>query len=236
VDQLAEYLRQTVPQGGGGGFMQSPVGKRDDVLAQSAVIAPILAKVVPNWRQECAHADYYEFGQEREAAIRARTLLERQDEIADNLGDAEAFITTSNFHPWVWEASRGLWMGGHYRGALQTAGTALDSQLQALSGRSDVSGAPLVRELLSEKPPEPGKPRLNLPTTGNPDNDRNLRGGMRGLGEACFSLVRNLTTHNLAEFAEQDALEQMAVLSLFARRAEEYGVSVASCSANSARL
>lgn len=37
-------------------------------------------------------------------------------------------------------------------------------------------------------------------------------------------LVRNLRTHRLDELSEQEALEQMAILSLFARYAEEFGV------------
>lgn len=225
LDQLGHYLALSDPQGNAfDGYTSA--GGRDAVLEQSSVIAPILARVIPNWRQECETDDYYRFAQEREAAIRAKTLLERQQEMAENLGDADASITTSHFHAWVWEPARSLWQGGHYRGALQTAGTALDNQLQALSQRSDVQGTALVRELLSDQPPQPDRPRLNLPSTGNDDNDKNLRGGMRGLGEACFSLVRNLTTHNLDEFTEQEALEQMAILSLFARRVEEYGVAI----------
>lgn len=215
VEQLSKYLAPTVPYGR---------VSRDDIVAQSSVIAPILARVIPNWRQECAINRYDEFGQEREAAVRAKTLLERQQEMTDNLGEADASITAAHFHMWVWEPARSLWMGGHYRGALQTASTALDNQLQALSGRSDIGGIALVQQLLSDDPPQKGRPRLNLPSSGNEDNDRSLRNGLRGLGEACFSLVRNLTTHNLAEFTEQEALEQMAVLSLFARRVEEYGV------------
>jgi hypothetical protein len=224
MEELRRYLEVSKPLGNAFDGIEA-AGGFDSVIEQSSIIAPILAAVLPNWREECATDDYYRFAQEREAATRAWTLLARQDEMAENLGEADASMTAAHFHPWVWEPARSLWRGGHYRGALQTAATALDNQLQALSQRSDVQGTPLVQQLLSEKAPEPGKPRLNLPSIGNDENDKNLRGGMRGLGETCFSLVRNLTTHNLDEFTEQEALEQMAVLSLFARRVEEYGVT-----------
>ena len=225
MERLDAFLAVTAPTGDRGLYSQVPTGTRDEVFDLSSVIAPVLSVVVPDWRQVCSEDKWYEFGKEREAALRARALLRNESEMAENLGDTDASITTSHVHPWVWEPAKSLWQGGHFRGALQTAGTALDNQLQALSGRSDVQGTSLVQQLLSEKAPEPGKPRLNLPSMANDENDKNLRGGMRGLGEACFSLVRNLTTHNLDEFTEQEALEQMAVLSLFARRVEEYGVT-----------
>lgn len=222
--QLDEFIALTVPEGGGGGFAWTPRGSREDIFAQSSVVDPILAAVIPDWREVCRGDRLYEFARESEAAIRARTLLDREEEMLDNLGDSDAIFTASRFHPWVWEPSRSLWASGHFRSALQTAGTALDGQLQVLAGRSDVAGVALVRELLSEKPAEPQRPRLAVPVTGSDDNDRSLRQGLRALGEAAFMLVRNLRTHRLDELSEQEALEQMAILSLFARYAEEFGV------------
>jgi hypothetical protein len=66
-------------------------------------------------------------------------------------------------------------------------------------------------------PASPGKPRLRVPDQGNADTTSSLQQGVRALGEAVVLAVRNPVSHQVADFDEAQALEYLAVLSMFSR-------------------
>ena len=205
--------------GGNGVFTgrSLPVAPRDDVLAEWVVVDRILEQVYPAWRQYHAGSQNFEFRAQRDAAVYALALIRSQSEVEENLGPIGPSLSSASLHPWVWEAARPLWGDGHYRAALQQAATSVDLQLQVLLHRQDCSGVDLVRQALSMDPASPGKPRLRVPDQGNADTTSSLQQGVRALGEAVVLAVRNPVSHQVADFDEAQALEYLAVLSMFSR-------------------
>jgi hypothetical protein len=46
---------------------------------------------------------------------------------------------------------------------------------------------------------------------------RSVQAGIRSLGQACYQLFRNPASHSTDGLSEQEAREQLAVMSIFAR-------------------
>jgi hypothetical protein len=66
--------------------------------------------------------------------------------------------------------------------------------------------------------PAPGKPRLRIRGYSEGTDDySNAQQGAQSLGLACAKLVRNLSVHSSDEPHEEEALEELAMLSRFAR-------------------
>jgi hypothetical protein len=126
-------------------------------------------------------------------------------------------IAASQLHPWVWEASARLWDDGHRRMALQGAATAIELQLKAKLG-VDRSGVELVTRAFNTSEPRPGDPRLRFANgTEGTDSWNNAHEGAMQFARGCMMRIRNLATHGDEEPEEQDALEQLAALSVLAR-------------------
>jgi hypothetical protein len=123
----------------------------------------------------------------------------------------------------VWEAASRLWADWHRRAAIQAAATAVfDGHLPAKLGRmrDAKGGVDVVGQAFSIKPPEPDAPRLRLRAYDEAAERQdwvNAHEGAMKLGQGCAQFIRNLSTHNLDEPADQEGLEMLANLSLFAR-------------------
>jgi hypothetical protein len=155
------------------------------------------------------------------AAERGLGVLADREEVATRLAPDAPTLRADKFHPWVWGSARTLWESRHYRQAVQTAATALNAKIQDKVNRRDVSDAKLVQEVFREAAAEPGKSRLRVP--GNPSDEtvQNRQRGALQLGLACTWVIRNPASHEDEEWDEQVALEQLAVLSVFARLVDE---------------
>lgn len=224
LSELKIFVEQTQPKNlsGDGVFsMQShPIEPRLKVLAQWATVKKIFAIAYPEWESENLVDVHYEFGQRRDAAIQCISQLEREVEVAEKLGDPGPVLLGSQLHVWVWKPAAPLWTDGHYGAALQTAATSLNSHLQRKLERRDVSGRELINEAFSQKAPEPGKSRLQVKELENDELTKNAQEGIRNLAMAAISLVRNIQSHSLEPLTENEALEQMAILSHTARGIE----------------
>lgn len=198
-------------------FYSVSISPRNLVLTQWAIVQKILEVVYPNWRNEEKPRATYEFGQQRDAAIHARALLENEEAIREHLQPEGPTFSSEKLHPSIWGPASHLWGGGHFRSAVQAASMSLDKKLQDFAKRLDVSGSDLVNQTFSDSPPALGKPRIRVPAQINDETTRSLQQGMRALGQACFSISRNLSSHALQDLTEQEGLEQLAMLSLFAR-------------------
>jgi Protein of unknown function (Hypoth_ymh) len=129
-------------------------------------------------------------------------------------------LAAGSLHPWVWEAARTLWQSRHYRDAVRAAAAAISEHLQVVLDRFDVTDDKIVQEAFSDRAPEPGKPRLRVPADHqNPTVASRQRGALQ-LGLGCFFAIRNPAAHETREWGEQESLEQLAALSVFARLAE----------------
>lgn len=221
IGQLGTFIDMTGPHPAGrDGYIDTwyhTAAERDTILPTLGVVRQILNDITPGWEQVHLVHSEREFGQMRDAALEAQALLVRADEIAEYGGPPAPSLSVDTLHPWVWEPARPLWRDGHYRAAVQTAATGLDARLQDFSGRRDVSATDLVNQCLSTGASQPGKPKLRAPDQGNDDTTKSVQSGLLALGQACFMLTRNRVAHQLDDMAETEALEHLAMLSLFAR-------------------
>lgn len=156
----------------------------------------------------------------RESAYRVRGWLADSEEASRILSPAGPRLAANALHEWVWNAAATLWASGHYRAAVHAAATLVDQNLQAKAGRSD-SGASLVGNAFSDEPPRAGQVRLWMPGHAERGEDwQSQQDGAKLLGMGCMKLIRNSAAHSVDELPEQEALERLAALSVFARAVE----------------
>jgi hypothetical protein len=216
IAQLDAFLTISQPESENSMYLPVSIHPRNEIIAQRAVIVTILREVHPKWQIEETQSRY-EFGQLRDAVIQARSLLDRDEEIREMMKPEGPILSLRSMHRVIWEPASFLWGDTHYRPAVQAASSALDKFFQDFVDRRDIGGRDLVNQSFSKDPPSPGKSRVRVPDQGNDKTTQSLQEGMRNLGEACFAIVRNLSSHQNIDISEQDGLEQLAMLSLFAR-------------------
>ncbi|MES5819046.1 TIGR02391 family protein [Streptomyces sp. RG80] len=153
----------------------------------------------------------------RNQVRRALGMLDDMDEWATRLTPDAPALSADQFHPWVWDAARTLWESAHYRAAVHAAATSINAHLQTKVGRRDLADAKLVQEALSDKPPEPGKPRLRIPGDQTDPGVLTRQRGALQLGQGAYFALRNPAAHETGDLGEQEALEQLATFSVVAR-------------------
>ena len=176
----------------------------------------------------------YPFNYKRrlEAAIELLARLRGREREEQILGETGPKMAAAKMHPWVWDHAAGLWDDGHPRAAVQQAATAIfDSHLPAklgvVKGGRGSDPQALVGAFKSEAPTE-ATPRLRLPGFIEGTQDwTNAHEGAQHLGLACTKLVRNLGTHSVDEPEDQEALEELAMLSRFAHLCDDAAVVTA---------
>lgn len=156
-------------------------------------------------------------------------IISACDQMIGRLGDlirqaeAEAppHIGAEAMHPLIWGAASRLWRDGHARQAVAAAAEALITHVKSRTRRNDIAETSLWQETFSERPPEPGKPRLRWP--GDPaDRDvKSMNDGLRQFAPGAQMTIRNPSAHSTIEMPDQHALERLAVLSLLARWVDE---------------
>lgn len=163
----------------------------------------------------------------REASIRAREELVRQEEIDQNLGDNAPQISARNLHPWVWSGAQSLWQSGHYRSAVEDAAKKVNAETQNKVGRRDLSETKLFQEVFSDKPAEHGKSRLRRMKPEDSNTYRSVQRGAMALAEGIYAGIRNPFNHeDPQDIDEQVGLEYLAALSVLARWVDSADVEV----------
>lgn len=123
-------------------------------------------------------------------------------------------------HSTVWVAAQPQWKAGHLHDAVMAASKAVNAMLESKLGRSDISEVKLVTEAFSERPPTFAARRLRFPAIEGEQTRTSMTAGVMNFGVGCFKAIRNPLGHlpdDLHEITEQEALEQLAAWSLFAR-------------------
>ncbi len=143
--------------------------------------------------------------------------LRTQAETRAKLGSSAPAMSADALHPLVWDAASGRWGAGHYSDAVQRAATFLNANVQDLTGRRDVSDSELMREAFSLSDPAPAKPRLWWPGDSADLTVKSMRVGILNMAQGVFSAIRNPATHSTDDMERQEALEQLATLSILAR-------------------
>lgn len=195
-------------------------GAEKDIVASAQVVEQILDRVLPRWRDEVPRNDrvnrWYQY---REAAQRAKVVLERDAEIRQRLGDDAPQLSAGTMHPWAWEGARPLWQSGHFREAVTAAARKINAETQNKLGRKDISETNLFKQAFSQDLPKPGQPRLRLREDDGSDTYRNVHRGAMTFAEGCYAAIRNPNSHEdgLPELPEHEALEQLAAFSVLAR-------------------
>lgn len=117
-----------------------------------------------------------------------------------------------SLHPLVWTPEvQDQWRAGKRRLALQAAAESVEAELQRRDG-SELPGRDINNAWFGDK----GNVAFDGYKKGT-RNSKSAQQGVRGLGEAAFALVRNLSVHSRAELGWVEAVELLAVLSAYAR-------------------
>lgn len=197
-------------------------GSDVEVTKQAQVIEKILDRVIPGWRVDIELNSSNRWTRHREAAIRAKEELLREQEVRNNLGDDAPRISAAELHSWVWGGAASLWQSGHYRSAVEDAAKKLNAETQNKVRRRDLSETKLFQEAFSEKQPEAGKARLRRIAPDSSETYKSMQRGAMALAEGIYAGIRNPFNHeDPKDISEQVALEYLAALSVLARWVDE---------------
>ena len=150
--------------------------------------------------------------------------LERQPDFQQIFGPVGPTLAARGLHTWVWSAAASLWDDGYYEPAVHQAGLAVQLQTQLKVSRRDLHGKDLYAQAFSVKEPTSKMPRLRFPHIDRderPDDWASAHEGAMHFGMGCAQGIRNPQAHPSDEITEQEALEQLAALSVLARWVDE---------------
>lgn len=226
LGELDKFIAQTVMTNNsrsGQGYVSisnksSTAAPDAEVTKQAQVVEKILDRVIPEWRAEIDSSSINRWSRHREAAIRSKEELLRQEEVRTHLGDDAPQISASSLHTWVWSGAASLWQSGHYRSAVEDAAKKVNAETQNKVARRDVSETKLFQEAFSTDSPVAGKPRLRRMVDDGSGTYRSMQRGAMALAEGIFAGIRNPFGHVAPQdIDEQTALEYLASLSVLAR-------------------
>jgi uncharacterized protein (TIGR02391 family) len=227
IAELDKFITMTVMRNGSSssdGFMHITsadytAASDIDVTKQAPVVEKILGRVIPNWRTEVPDTlANNRWSRHREAALRAREELAREQEVKENLGEKSPELSAAELHAWIWSGAKSLWQSGHYREAIEGAIKKLNAETQNKVGRRDVSETDLFKQAFSLDAPVAGRTRLRRMTPDGSDTYKSVQRGAMAFAEGVFAGIRNPLSHEAnQELSEQEALEYLAALSVLAR-------------------
>lgn len=226
IAELDKFITQTVMRNGsssGGGMTvitarNYTAASDGDVTKQAQVVEKIFDRVIPGWRTDIDNSKNNRWTRHREAAIRAREELIREQEVTENLGENAPELSAAELHPWTWSGAKSLWRSGHFREAVEGAIKKINAEAQNKVGRRDVSETDLFKQAFSLDEPKPGKARLRRMKDDGSDTYKSVQRGAMAFAEGVFAGIRNPLAHEAdQELSEQEALEYLAALSVLAR-------------------
>lgn len=204
-----------------GGFVRN----NGPVLRKQPLIEQIAARIDPANVKELVEDDSsWGWHRARDETNRLIGILEDRDEREEILGAFGPTLAANRLHPWVWEAAARLWDGGHYDSAVHAAYKAVERQTQVSISRLDLDGKALYGQAFSIKDAPSGEKRLRFPDinrTEEPKRWTSAHEGAQNLGMGCAQGIRNPQAHPSPDITEQEALEQLAALSMLARWVDE---------------
>jgi hypothetical protein len=220
LEQLDKFVHQTelVPHPSPNVIASFPRGPAEEIAGQAQVVEKILERVIPRWRETVPVDKHRQWGQHREAALRARAELLREEELKENLGENAPELSAAELHRWIWSGAKSLWQSGHYREAIEGAIRKLNAEAQNKVGRRDVSEADLFKQAFTLDTAVQGKARLRRMPPDDSDTYKSVQRGAMTFAEGVFAGIRNPLSHEAdQELSEQEALEYLAALSVLAR-------------------
>ena len=156
-------------------------GTGTEAAQRAHVVEQILDRVLSGWERDRPKKDET-YRWLRGQASRAKAALQRQEELAEKLGDNAPDMDAANLHSWAWENGKSYWNTGHYNQAVMQAAIRINAETQSKLGRMDVSETALFNEAFSLDPPNPGSLACGSPwmTVGRRTRTYNVRSCLRG--------------------------------------------------------
>ena len=152
--------------------------------------------------------------------LRLIGILEQRADFERILGPVGPTLAANRLHRWVWNAAADLWDGEHFDSAVHKAALAVEEQTQLKLGCRDLGGRDLYSKAFSGDDPAVDMPRLRFPHIDKAEQKDawvSAHGGALHLGMGCAQGIRNPRAHPSDDISEQEALEQLAALSVLAR-------------------
>jgi hypothetical protein len=87
--------------------------------------------------------------------------------------------------------------------------------------KSKLNDRKLVQDVFSPDPPKPGQIRLQFPGDRAEETWTSRQLGLQLLAQGAYAGIRNVAAHADTPWAEHEAIEYLAVLSVIARWTEE---------------
>lgn len=202
------------------GFIYETNPRYKELRAASAQTHAIICRVlsrtdVPDLMRRSDKAYWLDKG--IEFSEHALAVMKTRAETAAKLGTNAPMMKADSLHPLIWGAASKRWESGHYTDAVQRAATALSGLVKDQTGRYELGDKDLMIQAFSLTPPQPGRPRLRWPGNDEDLTVNAMRQGILNMTQGAFSAIRNPATHTTDELPMQEALEQLATLSLLAR-------------------
>jgi hypothetical protein len=158
-------------------------------------------------------------GAARAAVQQALGILRDQDEWKAHLEPDAPAIDASRFHPAIWDAAAVIWETGQ---SGSPSGRPRLRSLPALSkAKSNLTERELVNEVLAPTEPAARRTRLHFPGDKRTKYWKSRQEGLHHIAQGAYAGIRNIAAHHDDELTEHAALEQLAVLSVIARWADE---------------
>lgn len=155
-----------------------------------------------------------------DAAERALGVIRTRAETLTKLGSNAPTMSADALHPLVWDAASKRWDSEHYSDAVQRAATALSGHVKDQTGRYELNDSQVMLQAFSLDPAQPDRPRLRWPGQDDDLTVKSMREGILYMARGVFAAVRNPASHTIDEMPRQEALEQLATLSILARWVE----------------
>lgn len=128
-------------------------------------------------------------------------------------------LSADSLHPIIWSAAATVWGTGQYRIAVQQAAVALSAHVKARA-QSHLSDRELMAQVFAPDQPKSGQVRLHLHGNKADKTWQSRQQGLHLIAQGAFAGIRNVVTHDNAEWTEHEALEHLAVISVVARWAD----------------
>ncbi|AYG03426.1 TIGR02391 family protein [Gryllotalpicola protaetiae] len=202
------------------GFMYDSSPHYNELRAASAQTHAIICRVlgrnnIPDLIRRADDAYWVDVG--IEYAEHALAVMQTRAETQARLGTSAPTMKADALHPLIWDAASKRWESAHYSDAVQRAATALSGLVKDRTSRYELGDKDLMSQAFSLAAPQPGKPRLRWPGSDEDLTVIAMRQGILNLAQGAFSAIRNPATHTTDELPMQEALEQLATLSILTR-------------------
>jgi Protein of unknown function (Hypoth_ymh) len=155
-----------------------------------------------------------------ETIDRVLGIVRDRSERATRVAPDAPTLMADQMHPTIWTAAATVWNTDEFKVAVEHAAASLSAHIKQRA-ESHLTERELVQHVFSPDPPKEGQTRLHFPGNQNEKTWKSRQFGLQLIAQGAFAGLRNVAVHDTTEWTQQVALENLAVLSIVARWAEE---------------